>query len=253
MTGSAEAHAFWLISVWEYNELKFPPGLHNIGRAGEGAAMLGSSVASRSVAIVGAAVIVALVLHLLTADRTGGPVANAPPATQATEDVPSATPPAATGRDRTAIIQNTEDGPAWTPVDLAQVDPNRLPRFEEAVDARVLVALADRIGAWEVGRRIAVPVPQTDRVFSAVVERIERGLGSNRSYVGSFAEFPSPYSFVITVGERHTFATLGTPDGVYELVGNGEFAWLMSLDDLPHLSDYSQSDYLTAEEVDVHP
>ena len=68
-------------------------------------------------------------------------------------------------------------------------------------------------------------------------------LGNNRSYVGRLIENDVPYSFMITVGQRNTFANLSTPQGSFELIGDTELAWLMPVANMdPHV-DYGQPDY----------
>ena len=150
---------------------------------------------------------------------------------------------AGTGLAGEIVVAALPDDAAWRPVDPEAVDPTRIPAYKETVEGAVLVALDDAIGAWRVGDEIAIAVPQIDALYRPTIARLETGLGNNRSYIGRLVDGPVPRSFVITVGERNTFANLSTPEGDYELVGNTELAWLMPVANMDRHVDYSKPDY----------
>ena len=52
-----------------------------------------------------------------------------------------------------------------------------------------------------------------------------------------------PSRFVITMGRGSTFAFVPTPEGVYELVANGELGWLMPSANMDTDADYRIPDY----------
>ena len=132
---------------------------------------------------------------------------------------------------------------AWQPLEIDAVDPGRLPDYKEVVEGRALVELSTGMWSWGVGDKITLAVPQIGAVYEPVIERVETMLGNNRSYVGRLIEAEFPYSFVITVGQRNTFANLSTPQGSFELVGGTELAWLMPVANMDRHVDYSQPDY----------
>lgn len=139
---------------------------------------------------------------------------------------------------------------AWVPVDVGEVKPERMPVYKEVVEGRVLVTLEPDIWTWDVGEMISIVVPQIGETYESVIDRVETGLGVNRSYIGRLIDDGHPYSFVITVGERNAFAHLGTHEGSYELVGNTEFAWLMPTANMNQHVDYSKPDYFIPGESD---
>ena len=143
------------------------------------------------------------------------------------------------------VLPPLPDGPntAWQPLAIDSVEPERLPEYKEIVEGRVLVALSTGMWSWGEGDRITLAVPQIGAVYEPVIERVETMLGNNRSYVGRLIEDDFPYSFVITVGQRNTFANLSTPQGSFELVGGTELAWLMPVANMDQHVDYSQPDY----------
>ena len=129
-------------------------------------------------------------------------------------DIPSPEAPTATS------------GPvAWTAVAVDTIDPRRIPAHGKTGEDAVLVALAADIRTLGAGDRITLTVPQTGGSWTTTIADVE-GAGSNRSYIGRLESGPFPASFVVTVGERHTFAHLSTSLGSYQLTGNTEFAWL---------------------------
>ena len=133
-------------------------------------------------------------------------------------------------------------------MDIGAVKPNRVPVYKEIVEGRVLVTLEPGMWTWDVGEKISIEVPQIGKIYESVIDRVETGLGVNRSYIGRLIDNDRPYSFVITVGERNAFANLGTPQGSYELFGNTEYAWLMPMANMDQHVDYSKPDYFIPEE-----
>ena len=133
---------------------------------------------------------------------------------------------------------------AWEAVDASVVEAALIPDYEQVEDA-VLVAMGDGLNAWEAGDLIRIAVPQIGSTYTTSIDRVDTTLG-RRSYVGRVAE-GLPYSFVITVGERNAFAHVGTPQGTYELVGRGRFAWLMPTANMDRHVDYSKPDYYIPE------
>ena len=158
------------------------------------------------------------------------PETNAPPGPAAAEE------PAQTDVDA-----------LWTAIDESTVSD--LPAYKEVVQDRVLVRIGDVPGGWRVGQRIAIPIPQLNEVFTPVIERIQSGPDSTRSYIGTLTEVAGRnHRFTITVGPRNTFAHLSTPDGPYELVATGELGWLMPTANMDRHVDYSVQDFVYPEE-----
>ncbi len=135
----------------------------------------------------------------------------------------------------------------WVAVEPESVDPSRIPSYKETVMDAVLVALDEEIWSWQAGDRVVLTVPQVGASYDTVIDRVDAGLGNNRTYVGRLVEGELPHSFVITVGDRNAFAYLGTPYGSYELVGNTELAWLMPTANLDQHVDYSKPDFYLVE------
>ena len=117
--------------------------------------------------------------------------------------------------------------PYWSPVDPETAGPSAPPLPIPIDDAR-LVELQGNLRNWEVGDPIELAIPHIDAAYTAVIERIDTAFG-RRAYSGRLEPGDAVLnSFLITVGPASTFATLVTPRGAFELVGNTRFAWMMS-------------------------
>ena len=135
----------------------------------------------------------------------------------------------------------------WQPIPVADVQPVDLPAYKEKVAGRVLVQLAEDLGGWAVGDRIAIAIPQLRATYAPEVLRVARGPGSIRTYAGTLLTAGArDYSFVLTVSPRNTFAHLSTPQGIYELVGDDRFGWLMPQANMDTHVDHAVPDYRPA-------
>jgi len=191
----------------------------------------------------GALVLIAALFHLAWRSPERTAVHDPPdsPTLTGREVVPEPNPPPGPG---------SADEPAqpaldalWTAIDERTV--TQLPAYKEAVQDRVLVRIADVPAGWLVGQRIAIPIPQLNEVFTPIIERIQSGPASTRSYIGTVTEVAGRvHRFTITVGPRNTFAHLSTPDGTYELVATGELGWLMPTANMDRHVDYSVPDFV---------
>lgn len=169
------------------------------------------------------------------------------PAEHMPDDVPASGPSEAAAdaplSDDAGAAQLPPDA-LWRPVDESTVDPQSVPAYKEVVEGRVLVQLADTQRRLAVGDRVSVSIPQLGETYRPVVERIETGPGTTRSFVGSSAATDDQrHRLVFTQGPRSTFAHIGTPQGTYELVANGELGWLMPTANMDQHVDYSKPDY----------
>ena len=180
-----------------------------------------------------------------------GPSAPGPSAAPQSVHRAATRPPAEAGAaERGQLPGRAKAG--WAFADARAADPALLPAHGATVPDAVLVAVAENLRDWRAGDRVSFTVPQAGATYTSVIERVETGLGPNRSFSGSLIEAGSPYSFVLTAGERNTFANLLTPAGSFELAGNGSFAWLMPTAGMDRHIDHRQPDYVVPElSIDV--
>ena len=134
--------------------------------------------------------------------------------------------------------------PEVAAVVVSQLDgPPSAPDYVDVED-RVLVRLVNRERQLAVGDRFDVGLPQLGETYRPVVERVQNGPGATRSITGMAADSDGgKHRFIYTVGPRSTFATIGTRQGVFELVANAELGWLMPAANMQRNVDYSKPDY----------
>ena len=134
-------------------------------------------------------------------------------------------------------------GTLWQLVDPDTVDAVDIPSYKEVVKDRVLVRLVDPLRQLDVGARPVVVIPQLGETYRPVVERVETGPGVIRSVAGhATGSDGRHHRFVFTVGPRSAFARIGTPQGTFELVANGELGWLMPTVNMDQHVDYTKPD-----------
>ena len=134
--------------------------------------------------------------------------------------------------------------PEVAAVVASQLDgPPSAPDYMDVED-RVLVRLVNRERLLAVGDRLDVGLPQLGETYRPVVERVQNGPGATRSITGMATDSDGgKHRFIYTVGPRSTFATIGTRQGVFELVANAELGWLMPAANMYRNVDYSKPDY----------
>jgi hypothetical protein len=138
-----------------------------------------------------------------------------------------------------------EDGVPWV-----EADPGAFtelpPAWDQVANARLLRLDRRRMGEIDTGGELEIPIPQLNATFTVVAERVETKASGARSVRGHI-EGDRRFGFVLTLGETSTFATIGTPQGIFNLAGNRELAWIVSQRELDRLLDPSRPDYVVIE------
>ncbi|MCY4011655.1 MAG: hypothetical protein OXG82_02960 [Gammaproteobacteria bacterium] len=135
---------------------------------------------------------------------------------------------------------------AWRVVDERAV--RRLPAFEDGWSqvGRVLVDVSHASAAvwgWRVGDRLALEIPQVGEQYEPTIERVDDGPGQSRAVRASAVDADGrSRRVVLTVGPNRVFAYVDTPGGPYELIGNGQLAWLLPSASIMAGLDTSQPD-----------
>ena len=142
----------------------------------------------------------------------------------------------------------TADAPLWSALDESDVDV--LPRYapQWSAEGRVLVRVTEAANAargWQVGDRVALPLPQLGVVYRPAIEELDIGPGPSISALGKvLGDDGRLRRFVVTVGPAHVFAYMDTPRGPYELVGGEELGWLLPTSSMMAGFDFSEPDYV---------
>ena len=93
-----------------------------------------------------------------------------------------------------------------------------------------------------VGDEITVGIPQLSSRYTVIVDNLKIHLGSIKTLTASTPG--SAIEVSMTLGERNTFASISTPEGSYDFVGNVTHGWLMPSANMDHPGDYKKPDYV---------
>ena len=138
-----------------------------------------------------------------------------------------------------------------------EIDPestNSMPTYKEVVKGRVAVELAKGLLFKREGDQLTIVIPQLGETYQPIIEKIDQLWTGDVSYRGTLmSDEHRSYRFTLTVGQRHTFAHLGTPFGSYELVAQGRYGWLMPSANMDQHVDYTLPDYHIPDAPRVRP
>ena len=141
--------------------------------------------------------------------------------------------------------------PLWQAVDERTL--GTLPYFsgEWSPKGRVLVRVGGASAvaqAWQVGDRLAIPLPQTGETLRPVIDGIDNGPGYARSALGTAVDADGvSRRVVVTVGPESVFAYIDTPNGSYELFADSDHGWLLPTASMMAGYDFSEPDYVLPE------
>ena len=108
------------------------------------------------------------------------------------------------------------------------------------------VQVAD-MRSMELGEELSFFVPQEDQQYAGVIDEVIISAAGSKSLTGMFDIEGTEYRFVFTVGGQHTFGTLHTPLGRYQLQAVNGVGTLVSASDISAKRDYSVPDYIVPE------
>jgi len=86
----------------------------------------------------------------------------------------------------------------------------------------------DQIAQLRKDAHFNIPIPQLDSQFEAVVNEVVTHPNGDKTVRAQLTQTDEDYSVTITQGEDATYATIGTPEGVYVLEAQGENGWITS-------------------------
>lgn len=176
----------------------------------------------------------------------------APPTQRSSEDSATALAPTATQVHSAQPPHSPEQAstpkPLWRVVDEDSI-ASKPPLGEGwSAQGRLLVDITNATAVahgLRAGDRMVVEVPQLDIRFDALVDQVRDGPGRARAVRGLAQDADGqPRRIVVTVGPGRVFAYVDTPQGPYELVGDGKLAWLMPSSSMMAGIDFTQPDYI---------
>jgi len=129
----------------------------------------------------------------------------------------------------------------WQTIDPELVD--QLPFIRKDIKhARLLSLNRPTIASLSIEDQIELTIPQLDKGFIVKIDKISTGNGAVRSIYGHL-EGNRVFGFVLTSSDKAVFATIGTAQGVYNLFGNADYAWIVRANEIDGQLDPSKPDY----------
>ena len=112
------------------------------------------------------------------------------------------------------------------------------------VEGRVLVELSSELWSKVVGDRVQFSIPQQEVVLIGKLTKVD---DKHRAYTrileGTLEDGSQEYTFVLTLGEKNTYANINTAKGSVELVGTRTHGWLMESANIAPDVDFSLPDH----------
>ena len=132
---------------------------------------------------------------------------------------------------------------SWKPVDESSVPEDQLPSHSANVEGRVLVELSSALWSKVVGDSVQFSIPQQEVVLLGNLTKIDNTIAHTRILEGTLEDGSQEYSFVLTLGEKNTYAHINTANGSVELVGSRTYGWLMESANIAPDVDFSLPDH----------
>ena len=135
-----------------------------------------------------------------------------------------------------------DPSPSWQVISESGVPEDfRRPNIDDVA----YLAIAGMAGLYE-GDALDIVIPQEDVDYTAYVTEVTVSPSGNRS-VSGIINNREMYRFVITVGQKRTFATLNTPGGRYQMEARNGIGRLIPAASIKTKLDYTKPDYIIPE------
>lgn len=108
-------------------------------------------------------------------------------------------------------------------------------KLRENLRGEVYLAIDNQhISSLEQGDTLRLDIPFFDMYQDIEIENTQFDTRGNKTLNASFKINDDIYTTTITVNDRAIYGHIETPDGIYSLAGNGEYAWMAEAKDLTH-------------------
>lgn len=132
---------------------------------------------------------------------------------------------------------------SWKPVDESSVPEDQIPIHSADVEGRVLVELSSELWSKVVGDSVQFSIPQQEVVLMGKLTKVDANIAHTRILEGTLEDGSQEYSFVLTLGDKNTYANINTAKGSVELVGTRTHGWLMESANIAPDVDFSLPDH----------
>ena len=130
-------------------------------------------------------------------------------------------------------VTNPMESTAWTA--LSQLPTKEeMPHIRSDIVVKTLVKIERAvIDSWRVEDVVRLSIPQNKQEITVQIDVIKVLPSGNQSISGHALD-NHDHGFIMTVGKQSIFATIGTEDGVFNIRGNEDYAWVISSRELNH-------------------
>lgn len=130
-------------------------------------------------------------------------------------------------------VTNPMESTAWTA--LSQLPTKEeMPHIRSDIVVKTLVKVERAvIDSWRVEDVVRLSIPQNKQEITVQIDVIKVLPSGNQSISGHALD-NHDHGFIMTVGKQSIFATIGTEDGVFNIRGNEDYAWVISSRELNH-------------------
>jgi hypothetical protein len=114
--------------------------------------------------------------------------------------------------------------------EVLQSHPEKLPG--DLAGETYIELNTEQLKQMQLGDVFELTIPQLGTSFAAEVDQITQHPNGDKTIEANFPGMDAYYSAVITLGETNSYAQISTPDGVYLLESQGDYAWIASRNSL---------------------
>lgn len=120
----------------------------------------------------------------------------------------------------------------------------------DITDAEPVSYERNLISNLSIGSTIEVLIPQLNESLSILITSSNLLSSGNVSFKGHLIS-DQLFSFVMTLGKNTMFATIGTPEGIYNVSGNKDSAWVIPAASLKKQMNTDILDYRSKSELEI--
>ncbi|MCL1127729.1 hypothetical protein [Shewanella surugensis] len=108
-------------------------------------------------------------------------------------------------------------------------------KLRENLEGEVYLEInTEELLGLSIGDTFRLDIPELDIFYDIEVNDAYQDQFGNKTIEARLPDQDMTYSSVFTLNERAIYANVSTPDGIYLMQGNGQYAWMAETNDLSH-------------------
>ncbi|WP_299493611.1 hypothetical protein [uncultured Shewanella sp.] len=126
-------------------------------------------------------------------------------------------------------------------------------KLRENLEGEVYLNInAQELLSLNTGDTFRLDIPELDMFYDIEVSNAYEDQFGNKTIEANLPDQDMTYSSVLTINERAIYANIATPDGIYVMQGNGQYAWMAETNDLSRGVIMDSFENNTADNSNVH-